>query len=350
MTNQTSEPRRAPSSTAGREPERLSRLRTRTWTGVMRRTVREFRADNVTDWAAALTYYGVLAIFPALIALVSILGLIGTSALQPLIANLGRLAPGSVHQILASAIQNLQRSRGAAGILFVVGIAGAVWSASGYVAAFMRASNAIYDIDEGRPVWITLPVRVAVTLVLLVLLVISASAVVLTGGVAGQIGKLLGIGATAVSVWDVVKWPVLLLIVSFMCSILYWASPNVRHPGFRWLTPGGVFAVAVWVLASGAFALYVANFSSYNKTYGALAGVIIFLVWLWISNLALLFGAELNAEIEREHHIEAGHPADDEPFVEPRRSPAGTAAVSPAGTAGRTSQPAPRDSAARRMA
>ncbi len=171
----------------------------------------------------------------------------------------------------------------------------------------------------GRPVWITLPVRVAVTVVLLALLLISAIAVALTGGLADEIGKLLGIGATAVGVWDVAKWPVLLLIVSFMFSTLYWAAPNVRHPGFRWLTPGGVFAVAVWVIASGAFALYVAYFSSYNKTYGALAGVIIFLVWLWISNIAVLLGAEWNAEIERGRQIEAGHPADDEPFVEPRK-------------------------------
>jgi membrane protein len=198
------------------------------------------------------------------------------------------------------------------------GGAGAVWSASGYIAAFMRASNAIYDIEEGRPMWVSLPVRVAVTVVLLALLAISAVAVVMTGGLAQQVGKLLGIGGTAVMIWDIAKWPVLLLIVSFMFSILYWAAPNVKHPGFRWLSPGGVFAVVVWVIASGAFAFYVANFSSYNKTYGALAGVIIFLVWLWISNIAVLLGAEWNAELERARVIEAGHPADEEPFVKPR--------------------------------
>ena len=301
-----------------RGPEKPTHLRPRSWFGVLKRTFTEFRADNVTDWAAALTYYGVLAIFPAIIALVSVLGLVGHSATQPLLTNLGKLAPGSVHQILTSAITNLQHSRGAAGVLFFVGIAGAIWSASGYIAAFMRASNAIYDIEEGRPIWMTLPVRLAVTVVLLVLLAISAIAVVLTGGLAGQIGKILGIGGTAVSIWDIAKWPVLLLVVSFMFSILYWAAPNVRHPGFRWLSPGGVFAVAVWVIASGAFALYVASFSSYNKTYGALAGVIIFLVWLWISNIAMLLGAEWNAEIERGRRIEAGQAADEEPFVEPR--------------------------------
>ncbi len=305
----------------GRPPEKPTGLGKRSWLGVLKRTVSEYKADNLSDWAAALTYYGVLAIFPALIALVSILGLVGQSATQPLLSSLGKLAPGSVHQILASAIRNLEHSRGAAGVLFFVGLGGAIWSASGYIAAFMRASNAVYDIEEGRPFFITIPVRLAVTVVLLVLLVISAIAVVVTGSLAGQVGKMLGIGGTAVTIWDIAKWPVLLLIVSFMFSILYWAAPNVRHPGFRWLSPGGVFAVAVWVIASAAFAFYVANFSSYNKTYGTLATVVIFLVWLWISNIAVLLGAEWNAEIERARQIEAGHPVDREPFVDPRKAP-----------------------------
>ncbi|MBV8220141.1 MAG: YihY/virulence factor BrkB family protein [Solirubrobacterales bacterium] len=288
----------------------------------MKRTVREFKADNLTDLAAALTYYGVLAIFPAVIALISIVGLIGHSATQPLISNLGKLAPGPGQQVFTNAIQGLQRSRGSAGVLFFVGIAGALWSASSYVAAFMRASNAIYDIDEGRPFWMTIPVRLAVTVVMVVLLAFSAFAVVVTGGLAGQVGNLFGVGGTAVTVWDIAKWPVLLLVVGFMFSILYWAAPNVKQPGFRWISPGGVVAVAIWVIASGLFALYVAGFSSYNKTYGALAGVIIFLVWLWLSNVAILLGAEFNAELERGRRIEAGQPAEKEPFVQPRREPA----------------------------
>jgi membrane protein len=310
---------RAENAVDGRAPEKPTHLRLGSWFGVLKRTVTEFNADNLTDWAAALTYYGVLAIFPALIALVSILGLVGHSATQPLIQNLDKLAPGPAHTIFKHAINGLQHSRGAAGIIFFVGLGGAIWSASGYIAAFMRASNAIYDIDEGRPFWMTIPVKVVVTVVLLVLLAISAIAVVLTGGLATQVGKVIGIGGTAVTIWDIGKWPVLLVVVSFIFSILYWASPNVRHPGFRWLSPGGVFAVAVWVIASGAFAFYVANFSSYSKTYGALASVVIFLVWLWISNIALLLGAEWNAEIERARQIEAGHPADREPFVEARK-------------------------------
>jgi membrane protein len=291
----------------------------RHWWPVLKRTVREFKEDNLTDWAAALTYYAVLAIFPALIVLVSILGLVGESATDPLIENLGAVAPGPAKEIFTSAIENLQGDQGAAGVLFVIGLLGAIWSASGYVAAFMRASNSIYDMEEGRPVWKTLPVRVGLTLVLLVLLAITTIAVVLTGGLAEKVGDVVGLGDTAVTVWNIAKWPVLLLVVSFMFALLYWAAPNVKHPGFRWISPGGVLAVIGWLIASGAFALYVANFGSYNKTYGALGGVVVFLVWLWISNIMILLGAEFNAELERERAIEDGmRPEDKEPFVEPR--------------------------------
>jgi membrane protein len=265
---------------------------------VLRRTFVEFRSDNLTTWAAALTYYGVLALFPALIALVSILGLIGHAVTQPLLNNLDRLAPGSVRSILASALHNLQHGRGTAGVLLIVGIAGSIWSASGYISSFMQAANAVYDVQEHRSIWTRLPIRLAVTVALLALLAISAIAVVMTGGLAGQVGRLLGIGGTVVTVWDIAKWPVLLLVVSFMFSILYWASPNVKG-GFRWISPGSVFAVVIWVIASGVFAFYVANFGSYNKTYGTLAGAIIFLVWLWISNVAVLLGVKLNAVMAR---------------------------------------------------
>jgi membrane protein len=301
-----------------RPPESPGRLGVGSWFGVLKRTVKEFKEDNLTDWAAALTYYGILAIFPALLVLVSVLGLIGNSATQPLIDNLGQVAPGPAKEIFTSAIENLQGSSGAAGIFFIVGLAGALWSASGYVAAFMRASNSIYDMEEGRPIWKTLPTRVLLTLVLLVLLAISAVAVTLSGGLAKEVGGLIGVSDTAVTVWNIAKWPVLLLVVSFMFALLYWAAPNVKHPKFRWISPGGVLAVLGWVIASLAFAFYVANFGSYNKTYGALAGPIIFLVWLWISNIMILLGAEFNAELERGRAIEAGHPEDVEPFVEPR--------------------------------
>jgi membrane protein len=291
----------------------------RSWFGVLKRTTTEFREDNLTDWAAALTYYGVLSIFPALIVLVSVLGLIGESATQPLIDNLGSVAPGPAKDIVTSAIENIEGSQGAAGVFFVVGLAAAIWSASGYIGAFMRASNAIYDIDEGRPIWKTLPLRVGLTVLLMVLTAVSAVAVTLSGGLAKEVGNLVGVGDTAVDVWNIAKWPVLLLFVSFLFAVLYWAAPNVKQPGFRWITPGGVLAVLGWVIASVAFAFYVSNFGSYNKTYGALAGPIVFLVWLWISNIMILLGAEFNAELERGRAIEGGmRPEDKEPFVEPR--------------------------------
>jgi membrane protein len=299
-------------------PEKPSSLRLGAWGGVLKRTVLEFKHDNLTNLAAALTYYGILAIFPALIALVSILGLIGHSATQPLIENLGKVGPGPAKEIFLSAIENLNHSRGAAGVIFIAGLAGALWSASGYVSGFMWAANRIYDVEEGRPIWKTLPVRLGVTLVTVLLLALSCVAVVVTGGLAKQVGNVVGVGGTAVTIWDIAKWPVLVLVLSLILAILYWATPNVKHPRFRWVSPGGVLAVAVWIIASGAFALYVANFSSYNKTYGSLAAVVIFLVWLWISNVAILLGAELNAELERGRMIEAGHPPDREPFVEPR--------------------------------
>ena len=300
-------------------PDEPTDLGRRGWWGALKRTVREFREDNLTDRAAALTYYGVLAIFPAMIVLVSILGLIGESATKPLIDNLGTFAPGPAREIVESSLKNLQGSQGTAGVLFVVGLLGALWSASGYVAAFMRASNAIYDMEEGRPVWKTLPVRVSLTLVLLVLLALTTVAVVLTGGLAERVGDLVGLGSTAVTVWNIAKWPVLLLVVGFMFALLYWAAPNVKQPGFRWVSPGGILAVVGWLIASGAFAFYVANFGSYNKTYGTLGGVVVFLVWLWISNIMILLGAEFNAELERGRAIEGGmRPEDREPFAEPR--------------------------------
>jgi membrane protein len=287
--------------------------------GVLRRTVREFREDDLTDWAAALTYYGMLAIFPALIVLVSLLGLIGSSATQPLIDNLGQVAPGPAQEIFTDAIRNIQDSQGAAGVFFFVGLLGALWAASGYIGAFMRASNAIYEIEEGRPLWKTLPVRVGLTVLLMLLTAVSAIGVTISGGLAQEVGNVLGVGPTAVDVWNIAKWPVLLLAVSLMFALLYWAAPNVRQPGFKWITPGGALAVLGWVIASLAFAFYVANFGSYNKTYGALAGPIIFLVWLWISNVMILLGAEFNAELERGRAIDAGmRPEDKEPFMEPR--------------------------------
>jgi len=197
-------------------------------------------------------------------------------------------------------------------------LVGALWSASGYVGAFMRASNAIYDVPEGRPIWKTVPIRILVTIVTGLLIAVSALAVVFTGDLAEQVGKLIGIESAAVTVWDIAKWPVLVLLVALMFAILYWASPNAKQAGFRWVSPGGLVAVILWIGVSAGFAFYVANFASYNKTYGTLGGVIVFFVWLWISNIAVLLGAEFDAELHRGRAIAAGHPEDEEPFVDLR--------------------------------
>ncbi|HEV2057846.1 MAG TPA: YhjD/YihY/BrkB family envelope integrity protein [Solirubrobacteraceae bacterium] len=286
----------------------------------LKRTVKEFSADNLPHWAAALTYYGVLSIFPALLALVSILGLIGSSAIQPMIDNLSKVAPGPAKEILTGALEGLQQG-GGAGLLFIVALGGAIWAASGYISAFMDASNAIYDIEEGRPIWKKLPLRIAITVLMLVLLAISALAVVLTGPLAQQAGKLIGIGSAAVTIWDIAKWPILVLIVAFMFAVLYYSAPNVKQPSLKAVMAGGVLAVVLWIIASALFAFYVANFGSYNKTYGALGGVIVFLVWLWLTNLAILLGAEFNAERARTQHIKAGHAPDQEPYLPARSQP-----------------------------
>jgi membrane protein len=302
----------------GEEVEGPTELPRQAWGGVLKRTFGEFREDNVTDWAAALTYYGILSVFPALIALVSVVGLIGESATRPLLTNLGSFAPGPAHEILENALNGLTQSRGGASLLFIIGLAGALWSASSYVGAFIRASNSIWDVEEGRPIWKTLPLRLIITVVMLILLTATAIAVTVTGPLADKVGKLIGIGGAAVTAWDIAKWPILILIVSLMFSILYYAAPNVRQPGFRWVTPGGVVAVVTWMIVSALFGIYAANFGSYNKTYGSLGAVIIFLVWLWLTNIAILFGAELNAESERGRQIEAGQTPKQEPFLPPR--------------------------------
>ena len=296
-------------------PDRPSELPRGAWWATLKRTAKEFNNDGLTDWAAALTYYGVLSVFPGLILLASVLGLVGQPAIEPLIDSLGQIAPGPVRDILTESLANLGRSQEAAGSLAIVGLAGSLWSASGYVGAFMRASNAIYDVPEGRPIWKTLPIRLAVTVVVGAVLGVSALAVVFTGELAEWLGRLVGAGPTAVTVWSIAKWPVLAVLVSAVLALLYWAAPNAKQAGLRWISPGGVVAVLLWIIASVGFAIYAAHFGSYNKTYGTLGGVAVFLVWLWISNIAILLGAEFDAELHRSRAIAAGLPPDEEPYV-----------------------------------
>jgi membrane protein len=251
-------------------------------------------------------------------------GLVGdpktvTKKLTDIVSSIG---PSSAADTFKEPIENVTSSKGSAGIALVLGIAAALWTASGYVGAFMRASNVIYEVEEGRSFIKLRPLQLLVTLVLILMMALVLVALVLTGPVAEQVGSSLGVGDTAVTVWDIAKWPFLAVVVLFMFALLYYSAPNVRLPGFKWVTPGSLLAIVVWLVASALFAFYVANFGSYNKTYGALAGVIVFLVWLWITNVAILLGAELNAEHERSRELKEGAPgAEREIQLEPRSEP-----------------------------
>jgi membrane protein len=285
---------------------------------VVKRALHEFKRDNLTDLAASLTYYGVLSLAPALVVLVAALGLLGRDVTTQLVDQVQAISPGSSAEFLRTLIAQAQSNRTSAGLGAVFGLLVALWSASGYVAAFMRASNVIHDIPEGRPLWKTLPIRIGVTVLAVVVMVMSTLIAVVSGPVAEQVGNLVGAGDTALLVWSIVKWPVLLVIVSALFAVLFWASPNARQGGIKWISPGGVIAVLLWLLVSGLFAVYVAFFSSYDKTYGSLAGVVVFLVWLWLTNIAILLGAEVNAELDRSRAIAEGVPEDLEPFAVPR--------------------------------
>jgi membrane protein len=302
-------------------PEEPSDLPARSWIQVLKRTVKEFQEDNLTDWAAALTYYGVMSLFPMLLVLVALLGLVGQeSTITTMTDSLRSAGLDDIAKNVQDPLDEIVRNKGGAGALLGVGLLVALWSASGYIGAFTRACNAIYEVKEGRPFWKLRPLQVAITLVGVLLISLVLIAVVVSGPVANAVGSALGVGDTAVTVWGIVKWPVMLVVLMGMVAGLYYIAPNVRQPRFRWVSPGGVVAVVVWILASAGFGIYVSNFSSYGKTYGTLGGVITFLVWIWISNLALLFGAELDSELERERELKMGLPAEDELRLQPRQA------------------------------
>jgi membrane protein len=293
------------------------------WRAVLKRTVREFRDDNLTDWAAALTYYGVMSLFPMVLVLVAVLGLVGQypQTSDSLLRIINQIGPSSAVDTFRKPIQGVVQSKGGAGALLGVGLLASLWSASGYVGAFMRANNAIYEVEEGRPFWKLRPLQVAVTLLVVLLITAVAIGIVITGPVARAVGDEVGLGSEAVTVFNIVKWPVIVLVLLGILGVLYYAGPNVKQHRFPWITPGGVLALLVWAAASAGLAFYAAKFGSYQKTYGTLGGVILFLVWLWVSNLALLLGAELNAELERRRELEAGLPAEDELQLPPRAAP-----------------------------
>ena len=299
------------------KPDSPGDLTKPSWMYVARKTAREFSKDQCTDLAAALTYYAVLALFPAMIAVLSLVGLVGQGPkTAKTITDVLRQA-GLSSKTLSDTITQLASTQGA-GLALILGLATALWSASGYVGAFGRAMNRMYEVGEGRPIWKLRPVMLLVTLITVVLAAAVALGLVMTGPAAEAVGNAIGLGSTAVLVWNIAKWPVMLLVVVLIVALLYYATPNVKQPKFRWISVGAALAIVVWVLASAAFGFYVANFSSYNKTYGSLAGVIVFLLWLWLTNLALLFGAELDAELERGRELQAGIAAEQTVQLPPR--------------------------------
>ena len=302
-----------------RGPEGPTDLHKHSWKYVARKVLREFSDDQCTDQAAALTYYAVLALFPAMLALMSIFGLVmsPSKAVDTVEQVLKPLVAPSTLNTVTPVINSLAHSQGA-GVAFVIGLAGALWSASGYVGAFGRAMNRVYEIQEGRPFWKLRPLMLLITLVAVVLSALVLLMLVVSGPLAESIGNQIGIGSAAVTAWQWIKWPVLLVVVMIVVALLYYATPNVKQPKFRWISVGAACAILIWVLASVGFAFYVANFGSYNKTYGSLACVIVALLCLWITNLALLLGAEIDSELERGRELQAGIPAEVELQLPPR--------------------------------
>jgi membrane protein len=290
----------------------------------LKRTFKEFSQDNLTDWAAALTYYGVLALFPAIIALVSIVGLVfePQQVTKTLTDTVTAVSPGSSAETLKGPIESITSSKSKSGIALIIGIVAALWSASGYVGAFMRASNVMFEVDEGRPIYKLRPLQMLVTLAMILLIAIAAIGVVVSGPIARALGESIGLGDTAITVFNIAKWPVILGIVTLMLAVLYYAAPNAKLRGFKFITPGGLVAVVIAIVASALFAFYVANFGSYDKTYGSLAGVVLFLVWMWLINVAVLLGMELNAERERDIQIRDGVPDAERELRLGERDPA----------------------------
>jgi membrane protein len=306
-----------------RGPSHPGKLPPSAWKDVAVRTFKQFQRHELTDKAAALTYYSVLALFPGLIMLVALLGLFGqypqtVNAVFKILRQAG--ASQQTIDAVRTPLEGVVKSKGGAGALLGVGLLGALWSASAYMGGFMRAANAIYDVREGRQFWKLRPLQIGITLIMLAVALLVLAAMVLTGSLAKAVGDSIGVGSHAVQVWNVAKWPVIAVLALLMIDVLYYAAPNVKQPKLRWITPGGVLALTLWAVVSVGFAFYVSNFGSYNKTYGTLGGVVALLVWLWITNLALLLGLEFDAELERQRELAAGLPAEHELQLPPRRA------------------------------
>lgn len=319
-TDTSSEKNSAPHPDSDKKPDSPGDLSKPSWKYILRRSVSEFSKDECTDLAAGMTYYAVLSLFPGLLAVVSLLGVFGqgeatTRTILQLLSNIG--APAQAMEVLEGPLSQLTNSPGA-GLALVTGVLGALWSASGYVRGFARSMNRIYEIEEGRPIWKLYPAMLGVTLSLVILVMVMMLILILSGPVAEQLGGLIGLGGTTVAVWNIAKWPVLLLLLILMIAVLYYFTPNVRQPKFRWISLGAVIAIVVMGLATAGFGFYVSNFGNYNATYGTIGGIIVLLLWLWIMNVILLYGAEFDAETERGRQLQAGIEAEETVQLPPR--------------------------------
>lgn len=309
----------APAPDAEHKPDAPTQLHGESWKYILKRSVREFSREKCIDLAAALTYFSMLSLFPALLALVSLLGLVGQaqSTTQTMMQVLEGVASPEVADTLRQPIEQLVGAP-SAGFAFGAGLLGALWSASGYVGAFGRAVNQIYDVQEGRPFYKLKPLMLLVTMILLLMVVVMAVLLVVSGPLARTIGDVVGLGETALTVWNIAKWPVLAAFAVALIAVLYYGTPNIKQPRFRWLSLGSVMALGILAIATLGFFFYVANFGNYNKTYGTIGGVIVLLLWLWIANLSLLFGAVFDAEVERGRELQGGIKAEQSLQLPPR--------------------------------
>ncbi|SLK13141.1 YihY/virulence factor BrkB family protein [Arthrobacter sp. P2b] len=309
----------APDPNDSRKPGSPKDLDRPNWKYIAKKTLREFNKDQCPDLAAALTYYAVLSLFPAILALVSLIGIFGdpqktTDALLQIVRG---FAPAETVNTVSGTVSELANAP-AAGFTLVIGLATALWSASGYVGAFGRAMNRVYEVDEGRAFIKLRGTMLAVTLLAIVIIALLAGMLVLSGPVSEAVGGLIGLSGVFLTVWNIAKWPVMVALIIVIIAVLYYATPNVKQPKFKWMSMGSGIALFVFLLASLGFGFYVGNFGNYNKTYGALGGVIVMLLWLWILNMSLLFGAEFDAEMERGRQLQAGIEAEETIQLPPR--------------------------------
>ena len=313
----------APHPDDPRKPDSPTDMSRPAWFYAAKRAVSEFSKDKVTDLAAGLTFFSVLSLFPMLLAVVSLLGVFGQGERTAETLNewIAQFAPEDVSELLSGPISGLATQSGA-GLALVTGILGALWASSGYVGAFSRAMNRIYEVEEGRPFWKHKPQMLLLTVAIVVIIVLVVVALVLSGPVARSIGNLIGIGETTVLIWNIAKWPVVVALAVVAIAMLYYFSPNVKQPRFRWVSLGAVIALVTSAIAVALFSVYVTNFASYNATYGVIGSVIVLLLGLWIINTVLLLGAEIDAEIERGRQLQGGLPAEETIQLPPRETTA----------------------------